>query len=189
MSRTTRRRAALSVLALEDRALPSVALPRPIDVGRTGGVVTVYCRPAYANTTEIAYDRAGVRVTSRSADGTSSALTYINVRKVVYYGSERADRLTNSTAVRVEAFGQGGNDTLAGGMADDLLDGGAGNDWLDGRSGNDFLRGGAGDDVLIGGAGLDTLDGGSGRNTLFHDLMYNPRPNPGSYLGGPGFIW
>ncbi|WP_159452474.1 calcium-binding protein [Tropicibacter naphthalenivorans] len=58
-----------------------------------------------------------------------------------------------------EAFtfsGEGGNDSLTGGLGDDTLDGGLSNDSLNGGAGDDHLTGGHGDDTLIGGAGQDT---------------------------------
>src|SRR5690606_19608326 len=68
--------------------------------------------------------------------------------------------------VAVELFGEGGDDTLIGGVSDDTLDGGSGNDLLAGNLGDDVLRGQSGNDSLQGGAGADTLDGGSGDDTL-----------------------
>jgi len=54
-------------------------------------------------------------------------------------------------------LGQGGNDTLYGGMHADTLLGGDGNDRLYGDAGNDSLDGGAGKDTLSGGWGRDTF--------------------------------
>jgi Ca2+-binding RTX toxin-like protein len=66
----------------------------------------------------------------------------------------------------VRAFGQAGNDTLAGGEINDLLDGGDGSDVLVGIDGGDTLQGGAGDDRATGGDGADTLRGGGGGDRL-----------------------
>ena len=66
----------------------------------------------------------------------------------------------------VRAFGQAGNDTLAGGEINDLLDGGDGNDVLVGNDGGDTLQGGAGNDRANGVAGADTVRGGSGDDRL-----------------------
>ncbi len=52
-------------------------------------------------------------------------------------------------------FGNNGNDTITGGLADDFFDGGAGTDVLKGFAGDDSLRGGANADTLTGGAGAD----------------------------------
>ena len=58
--------------------------------------------------------------------------------------------------------GDGGDNTLAGGMGDDTVSGGAGGDTLTGDEGSDLLIGGAGDDVFLFGAGDDddTVQGG-----------------------------
>jgi|694.fasta_scaffold18891_6 Ca2+-binding RTX toxin-like protein len=53
---------------------------------------------------------------------------------------------------------QGGDDLVAGSLADEDLRGGEGNDTLIGGGGNDTLRGGNGVDVFDGGTGIDTLD-------------------------------
>ena len=62
--------------------------------------------------------------------------------------------------------GLGGDDTLTGGGGNDILHGGNGNDLLNGGDGNDSLDGAAGDDNLIGGAGHDVLTGGGGNDVL-----------------------
>ena len=54
-----------------------------------------------------------------------------------------------------EAYGGGGDDTLAGNDGRNILSGGAGNDSLLGAGGVDLLIGGKGADTLEGGAGLD----------------------------------
>jgi Ca2+-binding RTX toxin-like protein len=63
-------------------------------------------------------------------------------------------------SLRLEAFGQGGNDTLIGDAGNDHLHGGAGNDTLMGYGGNDYLEGRKDYDRLFGMSGNDTLDGG-----------------------------
>ena len=76
----------------------------------------------------------------------------------------------------IQAFGQGGNDTISlneangalpranlfGGAGNDVLTGGSGNDMLFGQGGNDTLLGKGGADLLFGGDGDDVLTGGSG---------------------------
>jgi Ca2+-binding RTX toxin-like protein len=57
----------------------------------------------------------------------------------------------------VDAWGDDGNDTIAGG---------SGSDYLLGDAGDDLLWVDAGDDRLTGGAGNDQLHGGSGRDNL-----------------------
>jgi Ca2+-binding RTX toxin-like protein len=65
-----------------------------------------------------------------------------------------------ASSLRLEAFGQGGNDTLIGDAQNDHLHGGEGNDVLYGYGGNDFLEGRKDYDRLFGMSGNDTLDGG-----------------------------
>jgi Ca2+-binding RTX toxin-like protein len=68
-----------------------------------------------------------------------------------------------SSFALVEAFGEGGNDTLdARGLAiSSVLVGGAGNDTLYGGSGRNLLIGGAGSDTLYAGSAGDILIGGT----------------------------
>jgi Ca2+-binding RTX toxin-like protein len=51
--------------------------------------------------------------------------------------------------------GNGGNDTLNGGLLNDTIEGGSGNDSLAGGAGADSLDGGAGNDRMLGGAAND----------------------------------
>lgn len=67
-------------------------------------------------------------------------------------------------------YGRGGSDVLDGGLGDDLLDGGAGADVLRGGEGHDQLLGGEGDDRLTGGAGHDDMRGGSGADVFEFDV-------------------
>jgi len=62
--------------------------------------------------------------------------------------------------------GGAGNDALAGGVGDDALDGGSGNDNLSGDAGDDALSGGSGNDHIDGGADADVLSGGGGDDIL-----------------------
>ena len=83
-------------------------------------------------------------------------------------GSSDDDTITvdaNATA-NWSLGGNGGNDTLTGGLGDDRLSGDAGDDVLTGGSGDDSLNSGSGTDTLSGGLGNDTLTGSGGTNTL-----------------------
>ncbi|MCU0800319.1 MAG: Hint domain-containing protein [Rhodobacteraceae bacterium] len=123
--------------------------------------------------------------------------TSTNTGNDVLQGGDGADTI----------FGEGGNDTLAGGLGADSLDGGAGddsllgqesndtlsggdgNDTLDGGVFNDTLFGGAGADRLIGGDGSDVMDGGTGADTLFGDAFNDQLIGDGgadSLEGGTG---
>jgi RTX calcium-binding nonapeptide repeat (4 copies)/PASTA domain len=80
----------------------------------------------------------------------------------------------------VGAFGDDGDDTIAGSafaddltgdIGDDVLRGNAGDDELSGGEGSDRLLAGAGDDTLFASAGSDTLDGGEGSDGYSLDLL------------------
>ena len=92
--------------------------------------------------------------------------TFNGVNKIVFHGNAGDDQLFNNTSIKVDAFGEGGADTLNGGEAGDLLDGGSGKDTLNGNGGNDTLFGRSGDDILSGGSGHDTLFGGIDNDVL-----------------------
>jgi Ca2+-binding RTX toxin-like protein len=71
--------------------------------------------------------------------------------------------------------GNGGNDTLTGGLLNDTIEGNAGFDQLYGGDGNDSMSGGedgdfisseSGDDMVDGGAGFDVIYGGANNDTL-----------------------
>src|SRR5215218_4898110 len=69
----------------------------------------------------------------------------------------------------IQAFGQGGNDTITlseanGALPRANLFGGAGNDTLTGKGGSDLLFGGADNDTLTGGDGDDQAFGESGND-------------------------
>jgi serralysin len=64
-------------------------------------------------------------------------------------GSDGDNVMVGARLERTILNGNGGNDTLTGGLAADVLDGGEGNDLLDGGGGADTMRGGAGDDTYV----------------------------------------
>jgi Ca2+-binding RTX toxin-like protein len=105
----------------------------------------------------------------------------------------------------VEAFGLGGDDTIAldetngalpaanlfGGDGNDTITGGSGNDQLFGQDGNDTLLGKGGDDLLFGGAGNDVLTGGAGNDQVFGQdgndrMIWNPGDGSDLFEGGDG---
>jgi Ca2+-binding RTX toxin-like protein len=73
---------------------------------------------------------------------------------------------TNTIPTRID--GQGGNDTLRGGLGAERLNGDAGADVIDGNGGNDVSNLGAGDDRFIWdpGDGSDTVEGRKGADTM-----------------------
>jgi hemolysin type calcium-binding protein len=95
-------------------------------------------------------------------------------RRVAFFGSGRADRISGSR-FSDRIFGLGGRDRLSGALRGDCIEGGSSHDRIDGGDGRDTLMGGPGRDTidgsrdhdrLVGASGLDRLYGGSGRDRL-----------------------
>src|SRR5215471_4574171 len=110
-------------------------------------------------------------VTSRDAAGQ----LFVNGGAVPIVGGQA----TVANTSLIQAFGQGGNDTITldeangalpaanlfGGAGNDVLTGGSGNDQLFGQAGNDTLLGKGGNDLLFGGNDNDLNEGGDGTDT------------------------
>jgi uncharacterized protein YkwD len=84
-----------------------------------------------------------------------------------FTGRAGDDLFVNGTALRVQAWGQSGNDRLVGGISTNRFWGGSGDDLLSGGNGGDFLNGGSGADRLLGMGGNDRLIGGLANDQLF----------------------
>jgi hypothetical protein len=99
------------------------------------------------------------------------------VGAVEFQGGSGSDRFVNNiSSLRIQAYGNGGNDYLEGydsadyfngGAGDDTLVGYGGDDVMWGGSGNDSLRGMNGHDQLMGEAGNDRLEGGDGNDKVW----------------------
>ncbi len=115
------------------------------------------------------------------------------------------DTPTVANTAQIQAFGQGGNDTITlnesngalpsanlfGGAGNDTLSGGAGGDQLFGQDGNDTLLGKGGFDLLFGGEGNDTLTGGDDDDQMFGQggndrMIWNPGDDSDLMEGGEG---
>ncbi|MEM8837233.1 MAG: glycosyl hydrolase family 28-related protein, partial [Pseudomonadota bacterium] len=104
-----------------------------------------------------------VRVTTAAAFTLNQGLS--SIERVT--GNEGDDVFdASSLAVAARQDGNGGNDTLIGGIGDDRQSGGAGDDTIDGGDGNDRQAGGTGNDDLSGGLGDDRIEGNDGDDTL-----------------------
>lgn len=103
----------------------------------------------------------------------------------------------------IQAFGQGGNDTISlnesngalpaanlfGNDGNDTLTGGSGADQLFGGDENDTLLGKGGVDLLFGGNGNDTLTGGDGDDQVLGEagndrMIWNPGDGSDLFEGG-----
>jgi Ca2+-binding RTX toxin-like protein len=112
---------------------------------------------------------------------------------------------TVANTALMQAFGQGGNDTITlneangalpkanlfGGTGNDVLTGGSGSDQLFGQDDNDSLLGKGGNDFLFGGLGNDTLTGGDGDDQVFGEggddrMIWNPGDDTDLFEGGSG---
>ncbi|MEU4419989.1 calcium-binding protein [Actinoplanes sp. NPDC024001] len=93
---------------------------------------------------------------------------------------DKSDSVVNKSALKLQAWGGTGNDTLTGGSRSDTLLGESGSDKLYGLGGFDALHGGSGADRLYGGTEGDALWGESGT-----DVLYGGKGNDG-LNGGTG---
>ena len=153
---------------------------------------------------------AGSGVLTESGDNLENTMTTSRdaAGRILINGGAVAIQGGQSTVANtslIQAFGQGGNDTISldesngalpaaslfGGAGDDVLTGGSGADQLFGGAGNDTLLGKGGDDILTGGAGDDVLTGGTGSDQLFGDagndrIIWNPGDGSDLVEGGAG---
>ncbi len=116
-----------------------------------------------SNPTEAVNLTLGVNYTGLGGTRTLSSIEVVN-------GTQGDDTLNASNQANATINGEGGNDSIIGGLDDQTLNGGDGNDTIDGGfaagSGvSDSISGGAGDDNLIGANGADTING-DGNNDI-----------------------
>jgi uncharacterized protein YkwD len=153
---------------LEDRCLPS-----GIAYDSNTGFVTVTGREqADRITMQIADGRLRVTLADRATGQVLAQQDFApeSVRRLEVRCGDGDDVVINDTAIRMVAYGEGGDDYLEGGSGNDRLQGGAGNDLLVGFVGKDKLLGDEGNDVLFGLQGKDFLDGGPGDDSLHGGL-------------------
>jgi hypothetical protein len=100
--------------------------------------------------------------------------------------SNDADRLHLHTTTSASLiYGNGGNDTLDGGIGADTLYGGADNDTLNGQDGSDTLIGDAGNDQFFDSFGNNRMEGGDGDDYFFVSGTASGSVN--RIIGGAGF--
>lgn len=92
-------------------------------------------------------------------DGAAGELDNLDVSVDMLLGGSGADLIAGGAASSnpYVFYGNGGNDTLVGGLGADRLVGGGGNDSLAGGAGNDTLLGSRGKDTMSGGADSDLV--------------------------------
>lgn len=135
----------------------------------------VSCTVTYANATKtsgpptlvVQLGDGADTATDKTYDGVASAHEPVSY---VYAGTGH-DTLVGGA--RDFLYGEGGDDTLTGGL---YMYGGTGNDAISsclkecwGDSGTDTLSAGSGGAILHGGAGADVLQGGAGEDALYGD--------------------
>jgi uncharacterized delta-60 repeat protein len=86
--------------------------------------------------------------------------------RIVFDGGDGNDSLAFTGALRLEAFGGAGNDSITGGDGGNWLVGGDGADTLAGGAGGDTIGGGGGDDSITAGAGVDRILAGDDDDTI-----------------------
>jgi Ca2+-binding RTX toxin-like protein len=88
-----------------------------------------------------------------------------------------------------EAYGEDGDDYIAGGSGNEYLYGGRGHDWIEAGAGADLVYGNSGEDYVLAGKGNDQVFGGADDDTIYgnsgNDYL---RGGGGSdqLSGGPG---
>jgi uncharacterized delta-60 repeat protein len=92
--------------------------------------------------------------------------SYFSAGGKTYYGEGGDDTISGGVDGDT-LLGGDGRDFLMGGAGRDLILGGANPDYISGGGGNDKLAGGGGSDRIHGGFGNDRLDGGRGNDHLF----------------------
>ena len=121
-------------------------------------------------------------LTVRASDGELLADTTVTVSVAVPAG-----QIIEGDGGDNTLLGGVGDDTIYGRGGDDELHGNAGDDELHGNGGDDRLEGGEGDDVLHGGARYDDLYGGAGDDTLYggqsEDYLYGQDGNDSLHGG------
>jgi Ca2+-binding RTX toxin-like protein len=151
-----------------------------------GGVLTMY-GDALDNNVSFSRDAAGnILVNNGAIPVTGGTPTVLNTTLIQAFGQGGNDTITlneaNGALPRSYLFGGTGNDTLTGGSGADLLFGQSGNDTLIGKGGVDLLFGGSENDVLVGGDANDQMYGEAGDDRM----IWNPGDDSDLMEGGAG---
>ncbi len=151
----------------------------------SGGVLSTF-GDALDNTVTFSRNAAGSILVNGGAVSVFGTPTVANTSLIQAFGQGGNDTITlnesNGALPRANLFGGAGNDVLTGGSGADMLFGQSDNDTLIGKGGNDFLFGGAGNDTLTGGDGNDQMFGESGNDRM----IWNPGDDSDLMEGGAG---
>jgi Ca2+-binding RTX toxin-like protein len=136
------------------------------------------------NAIEFSRDAAGNILLN--GNGIPGSPTVANTTLIQAFGQGGNDTISlneaNGALPTANLFGGNGRDTLTGGASDDILFGQAGNDTLLGKGGFDLLFGGDGNDVLTGGDADDQMFGEAGNDRM----IWNPGDDTDLHEGGSG---
>jgi Ca2+-binding RTX toxin-like protein len=183
-SKTTRAHAAVAT------AIDSATVGEPATLAATAtfanGTLTLF-GDALANALTVGRDTAGQLIVNGGTVPVAGGIPTIDTTTLIQaFGQGGDDSLAldeaNGPLPRAQLFGGTGNDTVHGGSAGDQLFGQAGDDALSGHGGIDFLFGGTENDRLVGGAGDDQLYGESGDDRL----VWNDGDGNDLFEGGAG---
>jgi Ca2+-binding RTX toxin-like protein len=183
-SKTTRAHAAVAT------AIDPATVDEPATLAATAtfanGTLTLF-GDALANALTVGRDTAGQIIVNGGTVPVAGGIPTIDTTTLIQaFGQGGDDSLAldeaNGPLPRAQLFGGTGNDTVHGGSAGDQLFGQAGDDALSGHGGIDFLFGGTENDRLVGGAGDDQLYGESGDDRL----VWNDGDGNDLFEGGAG---
>jgi Ca2+-binding RTX toxin-like protein len=183
-SKTTRAHAAVAT------AIDPATVGEPATLAATAtfanGTLTLF-GDALANALTVGRDTAGQLIVNGGTVPVAGGIPTIdNTTLIQAFGQGGDDSIAldeaNGPLPRAQLFGGAGNDTANGGSAGDQLFGQAGDDALFGHGGIDFLFGGTENDRLVGGAGDDQLYGESGDDRL----VWNDGDGNDLFEGGAG---
>jgi len=145
--------------------LPDFFVKQPLFFGYVGN-------PFSDPTARLVQSGADVQVQVRTSGNTYWTLAVLQNVTIAQLSAENMGGFAPNGALppNLVLDGDGGPNTLAGGLGNDQIQGFGGNDVLTGGFGTDLLRGGEGDDVLDGQWASDTLEGEGGNDTLIDSL-------------------
>ena len=183
-------RAAAAVRAAIETALDPATSDEPATLAATAtfaNATLTLVGDALANGLTVGRDSAGLLVVNGGAVPVAGGTpTVDNTTLIQAFGQGGDDSIAldeaNGPLPRGQLFGGAGNDSIHGGSAGDQLFGQAGDDLLLGHGGDDFLFGGTENDRLAGGAGADQLYGESGDDRL----VWNVGDGNDLFEGGAG---